>query len=82
MSAETLSSVLLAGIAINLAVMLVWFGAWTFAGDSIYRMHTRWFRIERSTYDAITFVLLGGYKIGTWLFFVVPWIALQMVSAS
>lgn len=82
MTLDLLSTVLLLCIAINYAVLLAWFTAWAFAGDAIHRLHSRWFRVERATYDAATFLLLGSYKLGIWLFFVVPWIALQVASST
>ena len=40
---------------INYAVLIVWFGALTFAHEWMFRLHTRWFRISREMFDGIPY---------------------------
>jgi hypothetical protein len=78
MAADDLRHVLLWCVAINYAVLLLWFGVFTLAHDWVYRMHTRWFRLSPEMFDALNYAGLAVYKIGILLFFVVPLIALHL----
>lgn len=64
----------------NYAVLFIWFGAFIFAHDWMYRMHGRWFRFSMRTFDAIHYTGLAVYKVGILLFNLVPLIALCLVS--
>jgi hypothetical protein len=80
MSLEQWSDVLLWCAAISYLVLLVWFGTWVVARNAIHRLHSRWFHLERTSYDAMTWLLIGVYKLLVLLFFVIPWIALRVVT--
>ena len=56
---------------INYALLLVWFAAFVFAHDAIYRMHSRWFRMSVETFDALNYGGVAVYKIGIMLFVLV-----------
>ena len=79
MAADELREVLLWCVAINYAVLLLWFGVFTLAHDWVYRMHSRWFRLSPDMFDALNYAGVAVYKIGIILFFVVPLIALHLV---
>lgn len=79
MTPDILSDVLLAGALLGYAVLLAWFAAWTLAAPAIRGLHARWFAIDPARYDALMFALIGAYKIGLWLLFVLPWAALSLV---
>jgi hypothetical protein len=66
--------------AINYGVLLLAFGAWAFAGDALYRLHARWFRLDRADCERAIYLMLGVYKLAIWLLFLVPWIALRIVA--
>jgi hypothetical protein len=78
MAADELRDVLLWCVAINYAVLLLWFGVFTLAHERVYRMHTRWFRLSPEMFDALNYAGVAMYKIGILLFFVVPLIALHL----
>lgn len=65
---------------LNYAVLLLAFIAWVGWGDALYRLHARWFRLERAQCDAALYMMLGLYKLAIWLLFLVPWIALRVVG--
>ena len=65
---------------LNYAVLLLAFIVWTSWSDALYRLHARWFRIERAQCDAAIYLMLGLYKLAIWLLFLVPWIALRVVG--
>ena len=76
MSVCEIKNVLLWCVGLNYAVLIIWFGAFIFAHDWLYGMHSRWFNIPVATFDAIHYAGLAVYKIGILLFFLVPLIAL------
>ena len=73
---------LLWGAGLNYLVLSVVFLAWIFAGDALYRLHSRWFDLDRRTCDAAIYLMLGLYKLGTWMFFLVPWLVLCILRAA
>lgn len=64
---------------INYAMLLIWFGLFVFAHDWLYRLHSRWFKIQVETFDAINLAGISIYKIGIMLFNLAPLIALHLV---
>ncbi len=75
----------IAGILIRcflggLLLLTVWFLCLVFAGDCIYQLHSRWFSIPRQSFDTLHYALMGATKIALILFFMLPWIAIRLVS--
>jgi len=71
-----IKNILLWCVGLNYAVLFIWFGAFVFAHDRMYKMHLRWFSLSVEAFDAIHYAGLAVYKIGILLFFLVPLIAL------
>lgn len=67
---------------LNYVVLLLGFAAWVLAGDSLYRLHARWFPIGREHCHAAVYLMLGLYKLAIWLLFVIPWIAVCIVRGA
>jgi hypothetical protein len=65
---------------LNYGVLLVVFIAWKAFGDPLYRLHARWFRLDRAQADFAVYLMLGLYKLAIWLLFLVPWIALRIME--
>lgn len=82
MTLAQLQSFLFCGAVLNCATLLLAFATWAYAGDALYRMHARWFAIDRAQCHRSVYLMLGVYKLGIWLFFVVPWIALLIVRSQ
>jgi len=80
MSLEVLKSVLLWCTAINFAVLWIWFLMIVFAREPIYRLHGRWFPLSRERFDSIHYAGMLAYKLGFFLFNVVPCAALYIVT--
>lgn len=78
MDINELKSFLLWCLGINYAILFIWFGALVVAHDWVYRMHTRWFRLSRETFDAIHYGGVSFYKIGVVLLNLAPWLALHL----
>lgn len=80
MTTNEIKEVLLWSVCINYGLLLVWFGAFVYAHDWIFRMHTRWFKLSVETFDAINYAGIATYKIGIVLFNLVPLVALCLSS--
>jgi len=62
------------------ALLVVWFALFVFACDGVYRAHSVWFQIPRQTFDAIHYAGMAVTKIAIVLFFLLPWIAVKLLS--
>ena len=82
MASDELLRLLLWCAGINYAILLVWFAVFVFAHEWLYRLHTRWFRLSRESFDALNYGGVAVYKIGNVLFFLVPAIALLCARAG
>ena len=80
MTTNETRDILLWCTGLNYAVLLVWFGAFVFGHEWMYRIHGRWFKLPLESFDAIHYAGLAVYKIGIILLNLVPLIALCMVS--
>ena len=72
--------VLLWCVGLNYAILFLWFGAFVFTHDWMYRMHSRWFKLSLEAFDAIHYGGLAVFKIGIILLNLVPLIALSLVQ--
>jgi hypothetical protein len=80
MSLEVLKSILLWCTAMNFAVLWIWFLMIAFAREPIYRLHGRWFPLAKERFDSIHYAGMLAYKVGLFLFNVVPCVALYIVT--
>lgn len=64
---------------INYAILIVWFAAFVFGHDAMYRLHSRWFKMSVETFDAMHYGGMAVYKVGIMLLNLVPLIALHLV---
>lgn len=78
---STLRDVLVWSLVVNYGILLVWFVMFSLAHDAVYRLHTRWFRLSRETFDALNYGGMAVYKIGVLLFNVAPLVALLISGA-
>ena len=79
MSLEMARKVLLWSAVINYGILLVWFLFFILAHDSMYLLHSQWFRLSVEQFDMIHYSGMAIYKLGILLLNVVPWIALHIV---
>jgi hypothetical protein len=80
MTTHEMMELLLWSLGINYAILLIWFGAFTYAHGWMYRLHTRWFKLAVETFDAIHYAGMSVYKIGVILFNLAPLAALYLSS--
>ncbi len=79
MNLLALKSILLWSTLINYGVLIMWFLAFHFGHDLMYRTHARWFRISVERFDALHYAGMSVYKVGIMLFNLVPCVALWIV---
>jgi len=80
MTIEILSEALLWSALINMGLLLWWAGFFIFGHGFIYRMHSRWFKLSEEKFDAIHYSGMAFYKICIFVFNIVPWLALEIIS--
>ena len=51
-----------------------------FAGDWVYRMHSKWYPISRDAFNVALYSFVGLFKIFILIFNLVPYIALVIVG--
>ncbi|AGI26240.1 hypothetical protein H681_21865 [Pseudomonas sp. ATCC 13867] len=65
---------------INYVILLIWFAAFSFAHDGLYRLHSRWFKISPEHFDALHYGGMAVYKIGVLVLNLAPLIALHLIQ--
>jgi len=80
MGIEFARDMLLWCMAINYAVLVVWFLVFTQAHGWLFRLHTRWFRLSEAQFDGLHYGGMAAYKVGILLLNLVPYIALRIVG--
>jgi hypothetical protein len=65
---------------IGYLILLLWFSVFTLAHGWLYTLHGRWFNIPEPYFDTIHYLGMAIYKIGMLLFFLVPLLALCIMS--
>ena len=64
---------------INMALLLWWWGWFVFARELIYRMHSRWFKLDEQHFDTVHYAGMAVFKLGIILLNVAPWLALAIM---
>ncbi len=77
---ETLARILIRCFIGGVLLMLIWFISFTFGGDWIYGFHSKWFLMPRQTFNAIHYGGMAFIKILLIVFFLLPYIAIKLVS--
>ncbi|MCK5115517.1 MAG: hypothetical protein KAR44_02890 [Candidatus Aegiribacteria sp.] len=52
----------------------------TFAGNLIYRVHNRWFKMSREAFNIVVYSFIGFYKIILMVFCLVPYVVLVIMG--
>ena len=80
MSVEVIRETLAWSAVINYALLIVWFMFFSLAHDWLYRLHGKWFKLSAEHFDAIHYLSMAFFKLSIFLFFLVPYIALRIVT--
>jgi hypothetical protein len=65
---------------INAGLLMLTFLMFVFAGNLIYRVHTKWFPMSRETFNVVLYSIMGLYKICFIVFNLVPYVALVIAA--
>jgi len=66
---------------INVGLLLLsWILCVVAAGDWVYSIHSKFFNISREAFNIAMYSFLGLYKILTFVFCVIPYIALLIIG--
>ena len=65
---------------INYAMLLLWFLLFFAAHDWLQKLHAKFFRLSAEQFNGFNYVGIIFFKIGIFLFNIVPYIALRIVS--
>ena len=79
MTIEILSSILGWAAIINLGIVTLWFLVFTICHDRLFRLHSKWFNLSEEKFDTIHYAGMTFYKLGTYLFNLVPFLAIKIV---
>jgi len=71
-----IKNILLWCVVLNYLVLFIWFGVFIFVHDSMYQLHSRWFKISVEFFDSIHYAGMAVYKVGILLFALVPMLSL------
>ena len=80
MSIELTRDFLLWCTVINYGILSVWFLYFVCARDWIQRIHGRWFRLSNDQFDSIHYSGMAIFKMGIFLFNLVPFVVLSMIT--
>jgi len=65
---------------INMGLLLWWFLIIHFAHDWVYKFHSKWFKVSVETFYAIHYAGIAFFKVGVFVFNIVPYIALRIIG--
>jgi len=80
MTIDTVRRALLWCSIINIGLLLWWLIFITVAHDWVYRFHGKWFKLSEQKFDAIHYAGMAFFKIGIFVFNIVPYLALLIVG--
>lgn len=76
----SISDFFLASALINYSVLTIWLLMILVARDSICNIHAKIFDIKAEDVRVTHFKAMAYYKMGIFLLFLAPWIALEVIS--
>ena len=65
---------------INIGLLLWWFLFLVFAHGWVHQIHGKWFKLSLETFDTIHYAGMAFFKICIFLFNIVPYLALLIVT--
>jgi hypothetical protein len=81
MSIKFVCDFLLWCLVANYVVLLLWFLVFMLARDWIFRLHTSWFGLSGTQFDAIHYSGMALYKICILVFNLTPFVAARVVMS-
>ena len=80
MTIETTKTLLLWSSIINVGIMFLWFFLIISIHDTIYRIHSKFFKFSKETFDIIHYSGMGIFKLFVFVFNVVPCVVLYIIT--
>ena len=80
MTIELIRNALAWCTVINIGLLIWWYLFFFLAQDWTYRLPTKWIKLSVETFDAIHYGGMGIFKIGLFIFNLVPYLALRIVG--
>ena len=63
-----------------MGILVWWFLFLTLGHDWVYKMHSKFYHIQREQFDDIHYAGMAFYKICIFTFFIVPYLALRIMT--
>lgn len=80
MTIDLVESVLGWATIINLSIVTLWFLIVVCWRDGLFRLHSKWFKLSEENFDTIHYAAMAFYKLCTYLFNLVPYLAIKIVT--
>ncbi len=80
MDIATLRTFFLWCTIINAGIGILAFLGFVFAGDFIFRIHSRWFKMSKEAFTASFYCMIGAMKIIIIMLNLVPYIVLVIIG--
>ena len=65
---------------LNMSLFVFSFLILAFAGNFVYKIHSKWFPMPRETFNVVFYSFIGMYKIIVLVFCVIPWAVLAIIG--
>lgn len=80
MTLEEIRAVLGWCAIINMGILLWWFLFLTFAGDWVFRMHSKFFKLPKESFHVVHYAGISAFKLAVFMLNIVPYFALRIVG--
>ncbi|MCP3908734.1 MAG: hypothetical protein GY712_12045 [Oceanicoccus sp.] len=68
------------GAVINYLLLLLWFLFFSIARDTVFKIHSTWFKLSEDGFDTIHYCGLGIFKLLVFVFFLTPYLVLRFFA--
>lgn len=65
---------------VNFLLLLYWSVMILFCKDFVYKMHSKFFNIDKQDFIKIHYLMIAYFKLTVFIFNLVPWIAIAIIS--
>ncbi len=79
MELETLKGFLGTCALLNIAFMFIWLAVYKLMGELQYKMVNYFYGVDKKEFSVLNLTLIAYYKLATFMFFIIPYLALQLV---
>ena len=76
---DAVAGVCIRCFVLSICLLLLWFVFYLVAGNWVYTIHSRWFEIDRYSFDMMNYHWMGTVKIVSFLFFLLPFVSIKLI---